>query len=281
MAWTAYPVTFKLLSPLHVGWRKVGNLQQTRSYLTGRNLWGALTARLTREGDDRDYVKMGGEVDNSLTYTYFYPSTNPTPDELIGWPWHDPEGFAWRFLNSYASTALTDGRSSEEGSLHETEFIAPCTRDGEQVYLVGYIFEKEGCALLWRDVLSKLNFGGEQGYGWGRVQPYQPTPKPLVGDKCFGDFKLDLAGDAEWPVITVPAGNSLLAHTKADSNLTPDIEGIIEPLVGLETTKEGKFGQQPSVAAICYQPGSKTLQETSFSIKERGIWCGKKANEGE
>jgi hypothetical protein len=44
-----YHLVLRLRSPLHIGWNKTGNVQRTRSYVTGRNLWGALTMRLTRD----------------------------------------------------------------------------------------------------------------------------------------------------------------------------------------------------------------------------------------
>lgn len=61
--------------------------------------------------------------------------------------------------------------------------------------------------------------------------------KPVPDNICFG-FKLDLSGD--WAIITVPADKSLLAHTKAAPS--PTINGIIEPLIGLETTNKDGFG---------------------------------------
>ena len=48
MAWQKYDLAFQLLAPLHIGYRKVGNLMQSRGYVPGKNLWAALTARLTR-----------------------------------------------------------------------------------------------------------------------------------------------------------------------------------------------------------------------------------------
>ncbi len=54
---------------------------------------------------------------------------------LLLWPWTDRwDKFAWTFLGSYASTALENGRSAEAGSLHETEYIAPYTRNWESKY---------------------------------------------------------------------------------------------------------------------------------------------------
>src|SRR5690348_1055610 len=107
MSWEVYPVAFRLHSPVHIGWRKVGNLQQTRPYLIGRTLWGALTARLTREQGGTKYDDVGRAVDKLLTFTYFYPSTEPHPEKVTLWPWaRQWDEFAWTFLNSYASTAL-------------------------------------------------------------------------------------------------------------------------------------------------------------------------------
>src|SRR5437588_6306984 len=100
MAWTAYQVSFRLLSPLHIGWRKLGNLQQTRPYVTGRTLLGALTARITREQGSNEYTEIGKLVDKQLTFTYFYPSrghfltlTKPISRQIpnwqrkVNWPW--------------------------------------------------------------------------------------------------------------------------------------------------------------------------------------------------
>jgi hypothetical protein len=122
MTWKAYQVTFQLLSPMHIGWRKLGNLQQTRPYLTGRTLWGALTARLTREagGIGKDYEAIGKKVDEQLAFTYFYPSTVKDSIKDSLWPWPDKkwDEFAWKFMGSYAGTSLSNGRNAEDGSLH-------------------------------------------------------------------------------------------------------------------------------------------------------------------
>ncbi len=70
---------------MHMGWRKLGNLQQTRPYVTGRSLWGAFTARLTREFGQNSYEKVGDQVDHDLAFTYFYPSVNE--EKVKVWPW--------------------------------------------------------------------------------------------------------------------------------------------------------------------------------------------------
>ncbi|HEY4034482.1 MAG TPA: hypothetical protein VGL94_11020 [Ktedonobacteraceae bacterium] len=269
MTWTAYHVSLRMLSPMHIGWRKLGNLQQTRAYITGRTLWGALTARITREQGRNDYREIGRLVDEYLTFTYFYPSTKP--NTVTHWPWPNQwDEFAWTFLSSYASTALEDGHSAEAGSLHETEFIAPYARDEEQkpVFLVGYIFERGDCNPLlhgWRKALDRLQIGGERSYGWGRVR-LEGTCELVTTNKCFG---YDLFCDKDHPQITVPEDKELLAHTVDPNN--DHITGSIEPLLGRETQKSG-FGESFSDVEICWVPGSKAAQSKPFQIQQKGIW---------
>ena len=273
MTWVTYQVTFRLLSPMHIGWRKLGNLQQTRPYVTGRSLWGALTARITRELGSSDYEKIGKQADQQLAFTYFYPSTSKDPDEISLWPWEDNwDKFAWAFLGSYASTALENGRSAEAGSLHETEFIAPYTRDEEPVYLIGYIFENDSLkhdnpSMLdkWQDVLGKLQLGGERSYGWGRVCLEKPCNE-VKNNKCFG-YELDCNGDH--PKVKVPKEQELLAHTDTEN---VDSTGAIEPFLGRETRDSTGFGKNFSKHKICWVPGSKVLKDETFLILEKGIW---------
>ncbi|MCX7597189.1 MAG: hypothetical protein N2235_26265, partial [Fischerella sp.] len=152
MTWTPYRIVFKLKSPMHIGCGKVGNVQRTRPYVTGRVFWGALTMRLTREHhqpatDSRLYQAIGEQVHQQLAYTYFYPATKANGDYKIHLPWENEHLFRRQFLSSYASTALNyPQQSADEGLLHEVEFISPRTLDsGEQVYLVGYVFAKNSC----------------------------------------------------------------------------------------------------------------------------------------
>jgi hypothetical protein len=49
MDWRCFRVIFQLSSSMHIGYGRAGNLHQTRPYVTGRTLWGALTMRLTRD----------------------------------------------------------------------------------------------------------------------------------------------------------------------------------------------------------------------------------------
>lgn len=292
MSWTTHRVGFRLLSPMHVGWRKLGNLQQTRPYLTGRSFWGALTARLTRElvyqPSSKDYERIGEQVDKRLAFTYFYPSASSDPDEIELWPWPEEQWgtFAWTLLGSYASTALENGRSAQAGSLHETEFIAPYVRNylpdkiPEPVYLVGYIFEKGISApnedeVLgnWKRILGKLQFGGERNYGWGRIHSVK-SREGLNEGKCFG-YKVIDAGNQ----IHLQASNAsrLLAHTIFnDADIGNDLSGrgvAVEPFFGRETKSNVGFGTSfTKQVEICWIPGGKVNEGEIFQIEAKGIW---------
>jgi hypothetical protein len=292
MSWTAYRVGFRLLSPVHVGWRKLGNLQQTRPYLTGRSFWGALTARLTREfvsqPSGKDYERIGEHVDKQLAFTYFYPSTLSDPDEIRLWPWPEEQWdvFAWTFLGSYASTALENGRSAEAGSLHETEFIAPYVRndipDKEPVpvYLVGYIFEKDiptsdedDVLSNWKKVLGKLQFGGERSYGWGRIHSVESREGFNEG-KCFGYQVIDAGDHIQLKALET---SRLLAHTIFnDTDIGNDLSGRgvpLEPFFGRETKSSVGFGTSfTKQVEICWIPGGKVNAGETFQIEAKGIW---------
>ena len=278
MTWTAYKVVLRLQTPMHIGQAKSGNLQLTRPYVHGKALWGALTARITRDTPrfNNDYKTVGGKVKKQLAFSYFYPTT-PTPgQEVTLWPWDDPERFAWQFLGSYASTALNYSQNSaEESSLHETEFIAPYTRDDQPVNLVGYIFERDDCDLPWQKALPNLQLGGERTYGWGRVR-VESRQKVEPKEKLFGLYELDLS--AAHPVVSLDKDKALLAHALAYGDRAVPATGHVVPLVGRETSSANKHGQKVIMAAVCWEPGSRIQAPSQVLIGDYGVW--KKAPAG-
>jgi len=273
MAWEHYRLLFRLRSPLHVGYRKVGNLMQTRPYVPGKVLWAALTARLTRDCHDgsqgSEYRRIGRLVQEHFRFGYLWPSLD---GKAPYFPWaHDD--FDYFLLDSYASTALDYGRGGAlDGSLHEVEFIMSDTRPADSndeshpVYLMGVLFVQAGTAVPWREAVARLQLGGERGYGWGWVEQAR-SPAP-AGDLL--GYGLGLSG-AE-PTVTVPAEKPLLAHTVIQG---VEAQGEIEPLVGREwgDGDEGQgAGQRVVFTSLCYAPGTLVSQETTFRIGPYGIW---------
>ncbi|MCW5853320.1 MAG: hypothetical protein KIT87_24850 [Anaerolineae bacterium] len=313
-AWTVEPLAFQLRSPLHIGWRKVGNLMQTRPYVPARNLWGALTAALTRAeaaqqeqaAAPEDYNQMGQRVAESLVFTYLFPALTADPAQAL-YPWltagglvYGEEGLAaerfdYLCLDSYASTAITVGQNAAEtGSLHETEMLRPRTRPlagtplagsfgaaadelGVPVYLVGYALVKGEGPAGWRGALERLQIGGERRYGWGALRQVETPPQP--GNALFGRYHLSEATTPR-PVLEARTPGPLLAHTlAADFNGAAPLAGVsgpVEPVVGRETCIDERpgFGAKLLAARICWAPGATLDQGQRVAVGEDGIWRG-------
>jgi hypothetical protein len=269
---------------MHIGCGKVGNVQRTRPYVTGRVFWGALTMRLTRHAtsgsatDSKQYKTFGDTVNSHLAFTYFYPAIvkpkanhseeneNNHPDYEIAFPWKNESQFRRRFLSSYASTALVyPQQAADEGLLHEVEFLSPRTLDdAKQVYLIGYVFEEEECTLNWRDTCKYLQIGGERGYGWGDLKCVEIK---LLENHDLFEGKARFQGGSGRPIVQQT--EHLLAHASA-TGLTA--MGEIEPLVGREWKVNHQAGQHvEKFGDLCWVPGS-IVQQSDFTIEKFGIW---------
>ncbi len=233
--------------------------------------------RLTRDAvqgapatDSRRYKAIGKQVHQSLAFTYLYPCTQGKGGYDIAWPWKKENLF--RFLGSYQGIALSGfSHSAAIGMLREVEFISPYTMDtGEPVFLVGYIFERDGSELAWQEALTRVQFGGERSYGWGDVRLIET--REVKGDQLFdGKVKFDCSGKQVY--ICVPCGEHLLAHAVA-RNLPA--KGEVEPLIGREwqsyNPRHRYAGQHVEYSGVCFAPGSVVTQKLNLSLEEYGIW---------
>lgn len=283
MAWTHYKLKFRLLSPIHIGYRKVGNLMQTRQYVPGKNLWAALTARLTRDFPDTEwnngYKEVGRRVAAQFRFGYLWPSLYGN-EPCYSW---DCEDFDYLFLDSYASTALDySSHSAEEGSLHETEFIAPVARNGKPVYLLGDLWVNEEVRdkiddESWKGSMENLQLGGERSYGWGRLalSPDWTGNNSGNGITAAGHRWQEEDGEN---VIMLNRGEKITAHALASSEAgdrdpTNDIEGPVEPMVGREW---GAFaGQKVCYSGVYFMPGGKIRDandQAKFIVDPFGRW---------
>jgi len=277
--WREHRLVFALESPLHIGAGKVGNLQRTRSYLPGRNLWAAMTERLVRDTipspTSKHYKCMGNQVAKNLIFSYFYPALKEGKKYKRYHPWEEENCFAFLFLDSIGSTAIDHSRgAAEHGSLHEVEFIRPKARPrsreclGPQVYLVGALYERVGGTPEgWCRALERLQVGGERGYGWGRLRLAQGPQKDNPAKECT----------RQWPVKELEAGDYTDAHVLIYNGTSPPeglIQGTIEPLIGWERNNE-KRARSPwhlSQADIAYAPGALLSQRARFRVAEYGRW---------
>ncbi len=291
MSWEAYKLTFQMQSPLHSGYAKVGNIQQTRLYVTGRMLWGALTSQITRLTNSANYSQIGKDVQKYLRTSYLFPcldreGNRPILPEVRDYQPGYRVDYAhlkaskverW-LITSYASTAINKNTfAAEEGSLHEVELISHrflnnvnengiSINAGDPVYLTGIFFVSKDAPgdlkISWKKMIKNFQIGGERGYGFGRLLL---VAGPSYTEKLFG-YGLILSGDD--PKISIDENKPILAHTIASNEF--EMQGIIEPFLGCETNKDGQFGKSISEAKPCWAPGAASNKSTSFFIKENG-----------
>jgi len=272
MAWTLHQVTWRLESPLHSGFAKLGNIQRTRLYVTGRMLWGALTARLTRDQKSNDYEAVGKAVKECLAFSYGYLCLSEDGSRPL-LPVYTEKGLHYRLgnqtlperiaqrlcLSSYASTALDySNNAAVDGSLHEVEFISPralCDRDGiksgQPLYLTALIAANEHAATKsevkeWRDACCRLEVGGERTYGFGKLT------RVSMGNSTDW-FGSEFVAENDRPALTLRKDAAVTAHTSVGGNFS---FGQIEPFVGRATTPEAEFGKKVECSGVCWLPGS-------------------------
>lgn len=295
MTWQMYCVIFRLRSPMHIGWNKIGNVQRTRPYITGRSLWGGLTMRLSRDraytqqrsASASDYQITGKWVHENLAFTYLYPAIQEKGNDLsdsfrypVVWPWQ--EQFSYGFLSSYASTALAaTAQSATEGTLHEVEFLTPMRIDtGEPVYLVGYIFVHQDVSDQYdtiKHALQRLQVGGERTYGWGRLelQEFTRCTDMILFFNSRESIDVNVDVNNTRPTLSFDKNGLLLAHTRVENT---QAKGEIEPLVGREwramEATHNKVGQYVACNGVYFAPGTRTVTSDihRFQIGNYGIW---------
>lgn len=276
--WRCYRLVFQAHSPIHIGYRRIGNIQRTRYYILGRTMWGAVSKKLTQSLGSRDYADVAEFVKENLRFGYFFPALDP---ERPFYPFLKEE-FERLLIRSIDLTAINHfTTSAEEETLHELEFLTHLAElDGElkPLFFIGSLFLKEGATyegkkVGWEEeiklseMIKELSVGGEIKYGFGKLVLDEGNKV----NEFLNGYPIELG--TEEPVIRVPARKPFLAHFRADGK--ENSEGEIEPLVGKEwEDKKGHHGagQELSQPLVCWVPGSWAQEETEVKVGHFGIW---------
>lgn len=296
MNWLFFVWTFRLKSPLYVGFHKIMHFYRTRPYVTGKLLWAALTAKLTPLLGLNDYEKVGGFLKKTMWFGYLFPYVEGS----LFYPKYTDNGlkfgelfqndFERKFISSMASTAIeAETYTAEEGMLHEVEFINPYTVDeGKPVFFKGLVWVKvfsdngfnlsinnneikityKGISVNFKSQLAnRFQIGGERKYGFGLLE-LQNCDK-VSNNKCN-----ELPG--EWSekggeiCISIPKDNFIWSHVLHSDNL--NIKGNIEPLVFRDWKIETGAGKKLTSYGLCWVPGSVLCENIEFKVNEFGIW---------
>ena len=203
ISWEKISVAFRLKSPLHLGYIpfKGSIVSPTRYYIPGKNLWGAVTKRITEhlyeKPNANNYREIGIQVMKNFIFSYFYIYDG----ETVYFPLYTEEGlkygdnknlitkseFEYRFIGSIISTSIDNTGTVKYGSLHEIEFINNRFKDKKgnfkHVKIAGCIWinnkikinenkvilNDKGIFIDDFNVIEELILGGESKYGLGHV----------------------------------------------------------------------------------------------------------------
>lgn len=297
--WKKVNVVFKLKSPLHIGYMpfKGSVVSPTRYYVPGKNLWGALTKRITEYSGEnpaaKNYIDIGGKIMENFRFSYFYIYDGKTiylpcyTDEGLEYGGMEKSEFEHRFIGSRVSTGIDDtSGTAKDRSLHEIEFINNRFKDEKgnikDVKIIGCIWVKKDVKIENKNIIindrgifidtfniaEELTLGGESKYGFGSV---------LIDSIDKIEFPFALIKDDE--TVEISEDKPILAHLKYDKNVK--FSGDIELLTGRgyfdpnnsdkskenATDKPGKIISKPE---YYFTPGTKLLKKTSAKMNWNG-----------
>src|SRR5579884_3552061 len=133
--WQRYRLSWRIGSPLHIGYRTIGTIMRTRLWVPGRNIWGALIEALAQAkgATPQAFEDMRKLLDEHFRFEAWFLG----PDAGTFWPPRYTERglcydavpertMQWLSLGANVSTAIEHGSNvAEEGNLFEVEYIAP------------------------------------------------------------------------------------------------------------------------------------------------------------
>lgn len=138
MSWELYSWTFRLCSPLHVGFHRIIHLSRTRPYVPGRLIWGVLTAKSAVLLGLSDYHLTGRGLEEAFRFGYLYLCLAEGTPYLprytmeeglrfgLGAQRFTQREFEKQFLGAVAAAAIEpESFTAEEGMLRHVEFINP------------------------------------------------------------------------------------------------------------------------------------------------------------
>ncbi|GIV64056.1 MAG: RAMP superfamily CRISPR-associated protein [Chloroflexota bacterium] len=293
MTWRMYRWVWQVVSPLYIGMPPAGALNRTRLYIPARNLWGALTAELARQGSTGfpDYQKVGKELQEATRFSYLFPA-EVVRNQWLAWlphferekglVWRREDGkeeenrrFRLRLLITRPGAAIdpvTD--TAAEGTLREFELISPWWRSLDEgdvpkpVGMVGYLFCLDDALCDQIRSIREILIGGDTRYGLGNLQQiYWENADNLFGSPVV------LNGDS--PKVDT---DRMLGHTPDPTqnhccHRRPKVDtfqGSQECISGWEMVA-GKMKE----AQLTWEPGCCADKKHDFAIREDGLWEAK------
>lgn len=276
-----YKLIFKQISPIHIGIFNYGVLSETRIFIPGWTMWGALVNKYGKYKGKKECFEEGKEIFKSITC--FYPMLEKEnnvlfPEYKNGEFYlgdYSENEFRAKFTDVYVSTSIQPlSLTAKDESLHEIEVIIPRSKltnekDKGNLYWTGLIRIDEGKKEEIKAILSEnpnMIVGGDSRYGLGNIK----------------FEKLDMANESElneWGITE--EGKPILKGDKPLKNYFSIIDGFYDEIKNGErifkigTIEHVITDYDFSSAAlkienskICIAPGSiiKTCNDCNYEL---------------
>ena len=244
-AW--YKLVFKQIQPIHIGAGSYGVINETRIFIPGWTMWGALTkAYNVLKGEPIDQIKESFE-----NISCFYPSIGKSGDIMFP---HFNNGtfhlgeysenqFRSLFADTYVSTAiLPRTQTALDNSLHEINVVLPKPKK---------IFKK-----IIKETSASSNVSSESNLYWHGIVKLNDEIKNFLktdmeifvgGDKRYGFGLLKLesiktTNEKEVEHWKMKDGDGILVNyfpVKEGNSIDKKISGRIERIVEIKKSWEG------------------------------------------
>jgi len=308
MKWLYLPLTYRVLGPVHIGYRSVGIIDRTRYYVPAKNLWAAVTANLTPQlhpnPQANDYQTVGKLVQQHLRFSYFFLAARSVEKPLTTlkfylpqyqqgltiyceYPDGDEVDIKALFVSSYVSTALDYSHHAAAANLlHEIEYLQPHVQirdDCCETHLVGGVWvalganpsgveiqKQEGKILVnGLPALDLLTVGGERGYGFGRLELTTNHTDHLK----LGIWEIQERDPTGLCIKPPERSARILAHVKYE--IGKDYDGILEPIVGRDWDTRKGAGRLLSGGGVYVAPGGCCPSSSTYAVDGWGFWVAR------
>jgi hypothetical protein len=273
---------FEQKVPVHIGKKNYGVLAETRLFIPGWTMWGALVNCYGKIMGGRDEVYEEGK-ELFETITCFYPAQlKPESDISVMFPQFSDgklymcatiseQEFRMEFTDTHTSTAINaHSLSAKNQSLHEIEVILPRAKGSkEELYWIGLLGIKKEVSGIYKDFINKLEdifIGGDIRYGFGRLRYSNCNSKHITDEVEL--HKWGVSTNSEIKLNKFPIRN----YIKYDNHRKYDIKkGKLELVVHYDFV-----GHIPRIKekCLCFLPGSEVNNLDNAELKlKKGIFA--------
>ena len=173
-----YKLIFKQVQPIHIGFGSYGVINETRIFIPGWTMWGALTKAYNLK--NRKSLSDNQELFSKISC--FFPAFKKNDNFEILFPKfkdgefhlgeYSEDKFRAKFVDTFMSTAINPlSNTALDDSLHELNVILPgakadfCEKEEEkQLYWAGIIELDENIKIP-----NEIYIGGDVKYGLGKM----------------------------------------------------------------------------------------------------------------